>query len=312
MRDVPVPDIGPGQVLVRLRSASVNPGDFLFIQALYPDPKKPALPGQIAGNHGAGVIVKAGSGVSLAPGTLVAFSYQNVWAEYVVLPVEWLIPLPSDYPIEKAGNFMNLVTAWDLLENARVGRGQWLALTAGHSTVATMVSQMAQRRGVKVLSIVRRALPGVDLASLGASAVIDLSRDPGDLRARILDITRGAGPAALIDAVGGPQVGDLVRALAFGGRAIIYGGFGAERFALHNFDVLMKDIQLVGYIYRYFFDPPRKADSAVLAEITRLTAGPDFEVRVGGTHSLSDFETAVRESWERPERGKRLLEGPSE
>src|SRR5918999_4909541 len=55
LHDVPMPRIGDGEVLVRMVSASVNPGDFLFIQNLYPEPKKPLLPRQIAGNHGAGI-----------------------------------------------------------------------------------------------------------------------------------------------------------------------------------------------------------------------------------------------------------------
>ena len=86
IREVPAPELGDHDVLVRMVAASVNPGDFLFIENLYPEPKKPALPGQIAGNHGAGVIVEAGKGVALKVGTLVAFSYYNAWAEYAAVP----------------------------------------------------------------------------------------------------------------------------------------------------------------------------------------------------------------------------------
>ncbi|WP_394822461.1 zinc-binding alcohol dehydrogenase family protein [Pendulispora albinea] len=306
LRDVPAPSAGPGQVLVQVRSASINPGDFLFIQSLYPDPKKPRLP-QIAGQHGAGTIVAAGDGVSLAPGSLVAFSYQNVWAEHTVVPVEWLIPLPAEYPLEKAGQFMNLITAWDLLEEAKVAPGQWLALTAGNSTVATMVAQMARRRGIHVVSIVRRTQPEVDLKDFGASAVIDLSEQRDPIGEQLAELTRGQGLSAIIDPVGGPLVGDLVRALAWAGRLVIYGGYGNDRFALHNFDILMKDVRIGAYVYRYFFDPPKKSDSTVLEAITELAQSPDFRVRVGGTHPLEDFERAVRESWERPEQGKRFF-----
>lgn len=44
--DLPMPRIGDGEVLVKMVSASVNPGDFLFIQNLYPEPKKPHFPGR--------------------------------------------------------------------------------------------------------------------------------------------------------------------------------------------------------------------------------------------------------------------------
>lgn len=57
LRDVPVPEIRDNEVLIKMVSASINPGDFLFIQNLYPEPKKPHFPRQVVGNHGAGVIV---------------------------------------------------------------------------------------------------------------------------------------------------------------------------------------------------------------------------------------------------------------
>ncbi|MER9264802.1 alcohol dehydrogenase catalytic domain-containing protein [Mesorhizobium sp. M0410] len=72
MDDLPIPRIGDGEVLVRMVSASINPGDFLFIQDLYPEPKKPHFPRQVAGNHGAGIVEAVGADVLLEPGTLVA------------------------------------------------------------------------------------------------------------------------------------------------------------------------------------------------------------------------------------------------
>jgi NADPH2:quinone reductase len=136
-------------------AASVNPGDFLFIENLYPEPKKPVFPGQIAGTHGAGVVVKVGQDVALEVGTVVAFSYYNAWVEYAAVPAEWLIPLPSHCPVEVAAQFVNPITAWDLLRDAAVQPGDWLALTAGNSAVSTMVLNFAKPKKVNVISIVR-------------------------------------------------------------------------------------------------------------------------------------------------------------
>ncbi|MXQ53844.1 hypothetical protein [Shimazuella alba] len=55
---LPVPEINDDEVLVKMIAASINPGDFLFIQNLYPEPKKLVFPKQIAGNYGAGIIIK--------------------------------------------------------------------------------------------------------------------------------------------------------------------------------------------------------------------------------------------------------------
>lgn len=305
LADVPVPKIGPGEALVRMVAASINPGDFLFVQNLYPEPKKPKFPRQIAGNHGAGVIERAGPGVALPPGTLVAFSHERSWAEYAAVPAEYLIPLPPDMPAEKAGQLMNPITAWDLVAESGVQAGQWLAVTAGYSTISTLVLQFARRRGIRTLAIVRRVHPELDLHELGAEAVIDLSRE--DLRAEVVAVTGGAGLHGVVDNVGGPATGTLIRSLAFGGRVVINGGMSEDSFTLHNFDLLLNGVTLRPIVYRYFFGPPPPGDAAMLRELAEVFARPEIRVPLGGVHPLDDAERAIVESWARPGNGKRIF-----
>jgi NADPH2:quinone reductase len=305
--DVPVPDIKEDEVLVKMLGASISPGDFLFIRGLYPKPHKPRFPAQVAGNHGVGVIEGVGRTVALQRGTLVALDCDGAWAEYVSIPASWVIPLPVGYPIEKAAQFFNAITAWDLLDDVRVPPGQWLAITAGNSTVASMVLQFASRGGVNVVSLVRKAHPEWDLKALGANEVIDLSALEGDIDERVMDLTGGQGVAGIVDCVGGAALGDLIRSAAFGGQAIIYGGMSSETFQLHNFDMLLKNLVLRVHGYRYFFSPPKAEDSAILKKIAEVTARPDFRVPLGGFHPLEDFRTAIQEGTENPERGKRFF-----
>lgn len=305
--DVPIPRIGDGEVLVRMVSASVNPGDFLFIQNLYPEPKKPHFPRQIAGNHGAGIVEAVGADVALKPGTLVAFSHYNTWAEYAAIPAEWLIPLPADYPTERAGQMVNPITAWDLLVDSRVQPGQWLAVTAGYSSISTMVMQFAQRRGINVIAIVRRSRQKLDLKQLGATAVLDLSEVKDGIKEAVMDITGGAGLNGIIDNVGGPAGGELIRSLALGGQMVINGGMSAERFELHNFDVLLSGAEIRANIYRYFFSPPVEADRPMLREIVDIFGQPDFHIPVGGIHPLSEFKLAVENSLDRADLGKQIF-----
>lgn len=305
--DVPMPRIGDGEVLLRMVSASINPGDFLFIQNLYPEPKKPHFPRQIAGNHGAGIVEAVGANVALKPGTLVAFSYYNSWAEYAAVPAEWLIPLPADYPVERAGQMVNPITAWDLLADSRVQPGQWLAVTAGYSSVSTMVMQFAQRRGINVIALVRRSHDRLDLKGLGATAILDLSGLKVGIREAVMDMTDGAGLNGIIDNVGGPVSGELIRTLAMGGQMVINGGMSTERFELHNFDVLLSGLEIRANIYRYFFSPPVEADRPVLREIVDIFGQPDFHVPVGGIHPLAEFELAVTNSLDRADLGKQIF-----
>lgn len=307
LRDVPVPEIGDNEVLVQMIAASINPGDFLFIQNLYPDPKKPHFPQQIAGNHGAGIIAKVGKEVWFKPGTFVAFSYYNTWAEYAAVPAEWLIPLPSNYPIEKAGQLVNPITAWDLLNQSSVKPGHWLAVTAGHSTVATMVLQFAKLKKVNVICIVRRRNRNLDLKALGASAVIELSSLSENVGKRVMEITENNGVNGVIDCVGGALLGELVRTTALGAQVIIYGGYSSEKFELHNFDILMKGSTIRSYVYRYFFTPPPTGDRQLLQEITDVSGRPDFMAPVAGLHPLQDFRAAIYDAVNYPENGKRFF-----
>lgn len=310
IRDVPVPEINDGEVLVRMVATSINPGDFLFIQNLYPEPKRPVFPAQIAGNHGAGIVEEVGEGVSLSTGAFVAFSHVATWAEYAAIPGEYLMPLEASYPVEKAAQFMNFITAWDLVEGSGVQAGQWLVITAGNSTVATIAGQFAARGGVNVIAIVRRAQQRLDLKPLGTNEVIELSKLDGSVGGRIMEITQGRGVHGVIDSVGGPLVGELVKSLAFGGKVVLYGGYSPETFQLHNFDLLMKGAEIGTYVYRYFFDPPTKEDATVLRKIAEISGSSDFRIPIGGMHDLADFKTAIEETIHRPEVGKRFFRMP--
>jgi NADPH:quinone reductase-like Zn-dependent oxidoreductase len=305
LREVPLPKIRDHEALIRMVCAPVNPGDFLFIENLYPEPKKPKLPGQIAGNHGAGIVQEVGKDVHLEPGAYVAFSYYHTWAEYAAIPAEWLIPLPSKLQPEKAGQFFNLITAWDLLSATRAEEGDWLAVTAGNSTVSTMLLQFATARGINVVPIVRQ--PRADLKALGAVEVIVIEGAAATIRDQVMHVTKGKGIKALVDNVGGPVTGELIRSMAFGGQVIINGGMSPDRFELHNFDVLMSGIELRSHVYRYFFTPPQAADMKELAEIAAAAASSDFKIPIGGRNNLDQFRTAVRESLENPGRGKQFF-----
>jgi NADPH:quinone reductase-like Zn-dependent oxidoreductase len=308
LRDVPRPTPRPGEALVRMVSSSINPGDFLFVENLYPEPKKPALPGQIAGGHGAGIVEAAGPGVSLVePGTLVAFSYRDAWAEYAAVPQEWLIPLPAGFDPDTAGQIVNLVTAWDLLDQSGVASGGWLAVTAGSSTVSTLVLQYAKACGVNVISIVRRSQAGPDLKALGAAEVIDLSAPGPGIAERIRDVTGGTGLHGVVDNVGGPLLGDLVRSTALGARVIINGGMSAERFQLHNFDVLMNLVEIRPHVYRFFFDPPGTEHRPFLDRLVATSQSIGIQAPVAGRFPLEDFRTALELSVARPGEGKRLF-----
>ena len=297
LREVERPRPAAGEVLVKMLGAPINPGDFLFIQSLYPDPKKPSLPGQIAGNSGAGVVVEKGPGASLAIGTLVDIYYYNTWAEYAAVPEEWVTPLPGDYPREKAGQLMTLITGWDLVATSKARPGDWMVITAGNSSNAVMATQMAARKGIRVISIVRKMPAGLDLRALGAEAVIDLSLTGDGVSSRIREITGGKGVSAVIEAVGGPLLTELVHSAGLGAKVIMYGGLSEQPFQLHNGDVYLKGLTIESYIYRYFFRSPVPQEQETIRRVIDLSSAPSFIMPVSGRYGLDEFKTAVHNSF---------------
>ena len=92
LEELPVPEPGPGEVLVRLLAIGVNFIDPYKRKGLYPVPTPFTL-----GEEGAGVVEKVGEGVvGVRPGDRVAFAnVQGAYAEYLVVPAERLVPVPE-------------------------------------------------------------------------------------------------------------------------------------------------------------------------------------------------------------------------
>jgi NADPH:quinone reductase len=294
LREIPIPSVGEDEVLIRITSASINPGDFLFIQNLYPPPKKPQLPQQVAGNYGAGIVEVAGKHSGYNEGDYVAFGHYGSWAQYASIPSKWLVPLPADFPAEKAGQVFNFISAWDLLKASGCQRGEWLALTAGNSTVSKIVLQLARNRGIPVVAIVRDSI--TDLVDLGAAAVIRLSADAAKLRDQIMKITDGKGLSAVVDGVGGPITGELIRSMAFGGHVVIMGGMSDGKFELHNFDLLLNEVRIIPYIYRFLLKPPAPNDFKEIQQIVQEVAAHDFKVPVASFRTLEDFGEVISQT----------------
>src|SRR5215471_5301112 len=119
--EMPVPRPGRGEVLVRVFASPINPSDLMFIRGLYGFTKPlPAIPGF----EGSGIVVQAGAGLMprFLDGRRVACAAADpkvrggMWAEYVVTPAQFCIPLRKDVDLEQgAALLINPMTAWGLM-----------------------------------------------------------------------------------------------------------------------------------------------------------------------------------------------------
>lgn len=227
LREVPRPEPGPGEVLVRIASSGVNRADLLQRRGRYPVPA--GYPVDILGLELAGVVDRLGDGVD-APAegdAVMGILGGGGYAEYAVSPADTLVPVPPGMEPSEAGAipevFMTAFDAVFLQEGLR--GGETLLVHAVGSGVGTAALQMARRAGATVIGTsrstekLRRAAElGLNHAVVGDDAWAD----------RVLELSDGRGVDVILDLVGGPYLAGNQRVLAQRGRHIVVGVSGGS------------------------------------------------------------------------------------
>ncbi len=175
---VPVPLPGPGEVLVKVAAASINPIDWKMRSGYLRRIVQIALP-RALGRDCAGMIVAMGEGVSdLAVGQAVAGladpTRHGTHAEYAVLPAAQIAPIPAGVVPEAAASLgvSGLSAYIPLVEDARLAAGQRVLIHAGPGGVGGLAIQIARHLGAEVLATCSAA-NGAYCIGLGATRVID-------------------------------------------------------------------------------------------------------------------------------------------
>lgn len=228
--NIPVPQPGPGEVLVKMHSSPINPSDLSFIAGGYGIKKPyPVVPGF----EGSGTVVAAGNGLlpKLWMGKKVACSayagYNGCWAEYMVTKAGLCVPLPKGIlPEHGSMMFVNPMTAiafFDVYKNApnQGKKLRGIINTAAASALGKMIIQLGRKKGIPVISVVRRAEQVEILKSEGAEFVVN-SSDP-DFENELKTLAHKINATVLFDAVGGEMSQKLLNAAPKGSTLFIYG-----------------------------------------------------------------------------------------
>jgi NADPH:quinone reductase-like Zn-dependent oxidoreductase len=309
VEDVPRPEAGAGEVLVRMRARPINPSDLLTVRGLYGSlPVPPATPGL----EGMGEVAEAGEGVvHLRPGQrVIPLGVAGTWAEYVVAPAGRLIPVPEGVSDQTAAQFVvNPLTAWIMcVEELALRPGEWLLQTAAGSTLGRVVLQVARLRGFKTINVVRRREQGEELKSLGADAVI--CTDEEDIPERVREITGREGLTKAIDAVGGETGAAVVSALGRGGVMLVYGLLSGQPMPIDGGRMIFTSATVRGFwLGEWMRSAPPERQQATFVEMLGSMATREIVPPVEAEYPLSEALAAVAHS-QRPGRsGKVLLVG---
>jgi NADPH:quinone reductase-like Zn-dependent oxidoreductase len=285
VRDVPRPEAGPGEVLVQVKAAAINPGEAMIRKGVLHDRWPSTFPsGQ--GSDFAGVVADVGDdaqGFAVGDEVLGFTDSRASQAEFVAVPAAQLIAKPTAVSWDVAGAlYVAGTTARAAVDVVRLAPGDVVAIAGAAGGVGTIAVQLAVRAGVTVLGI---AGPSNDqwLTEHGAVPV-----NYGD---GLADRLRSFGRVdAFLDFFGGGYVELAVTGLGIAPDRVdtIIDFAAVERFG----------VKAAGNA---------EGNTQMLAELAELIATGQLEVPIAGTFALDDVQQAYRTLEQRHTRGKLVL-----
>jgi NADPH:quinone reductase len=290
--DVPVPQPGAGEALVKLEYAGINFIDIYMRSGAYARSQTYQTPlPMVIGMEGAGTVVSLGpqaSGVSV--GERVAYCIvRGAYAQYAAVPAWKLVPVPADVPLPVATTLMlQGITAHYLTHSAfALGAGHACLVHAAAGGVGQLLVQLAKARGAMVIATVGSPDKAEIARARGADHVV-LYREQ-DFREEVMRITGGKGVDVVYDAVGKDTIARSIRSLRRRGLCVNYGGASG---LVHSIEPLE-----LGEAGSVFFTRPHLADYMATREELEWRTGELFAAWRSGKLAVSvDREFALAEA----------------
>ncbi len=302
--DVSIPRPGPSEALVKIDAAGVNFIDTYQRQGIYPVD----LP-FVLGMEGGGMVEAVGEGITaVSPGDRVAFAMQTgAYAEYIVVPVWKLAPIPDQINIETAAAvILQGMTAHYLSHSTYpIKKGDLVLVHAAAGGTGSLLVQMAKRRGATVFGTTSTAEKAALAIENGADEII-LYTD-ADFEAEVSRLTNGRGVDVVYDSVGKTTFDKSMNCLRPRGYMVLFGAASGP--------VELIDPQILNRKGSLFLTRPTLGHYSASAEeiqertndiFSWISAG-ELQVRIDRRYPLADAAAAHRYIEGRRTKGKILL-----
>ncbi|MEK9866569.1 MAG: NADPH:quinone oxidoreductase family protein [Betaproteobacteria bacterium] len=306
VEDVPSPDLSEGQVLISVKACGVNFPDTLIIQGKYQF--KPDLPFS-PGGEVSGVIKAVGDGVTnVSVGDrVIAFSTWGGFAEELAVDANRLIKMSDKMEFEKASAFiLTYGTSYHALKDrANIQPGETLLVLGASGGVGLAAIQLGKAMGARVIAAASTKEKLDVCAANGADELINYSSE--DLRARVKEITQGAGVDVIYDPVGGPLSEKALRDMSWRGRFLVVGFAVGEIPKVPLNLALLKGCSIVGVFWGDFTRREPALNDANNRELMRLFEAGKISPHIHKVYPLTQASEALNELLDKKVSGKVVL-----
>jgi NADPH:quinone reductase len=301
--ELPTPKPGAGQVLVKIEASGVNFIDTYLREGRYPA-ELPFIPGQEA----AGTVVALGGGVSgFAVGDRVAWNgTRGTYAEFACAPADDLLKIPDGIGfLQATAVLLQGLTAHYLSHDTHpIKAGETVLIHAGAGGVGLLLTQMAKRRGARVLTTVSTEQKAELSRAAGADKVILYTME--SFVEEVKRQTDGDGLPVVYDSVGKTTFEDSLKCLRPRGLLALYGASSGAVPPMDPIRLMAGSLYLTRPTLKDYVR--RRSDlEARAADVFGWVASGELHVRIGATYRLEDAAQAHRDLAGRKTTGKVLL-----
>jgi NADPH:quinone reductase len=297
VKDVPTPEPGEGEVLIKVERAGMNFADTHQRENSYL--AKYELP-LVLGGEVAGTTEDGRRVVALVP--------SGGYAEYAVAPEATTFPLPDGVePGAALALVIQGLTAWHLYRTqARVAPGESVVVISGAGGVGNLAVQLGKPMGAgRVIATASSGEKRELTLELGADAAVDPESD--DLTAALIEANGGERVDAVFEMAGGRIFDQSIEALAPFGRIVTYGIASREPNQVETGRLMRKSRSVIGFWLMHCLGRPDMMEEPLTDLFDRVARG-ELAPQVGATYPLSNVKQAHEDLQGRRTSGKLLLD----
>lgn len=306
IRDLPVPEPGPGEVIVRVEACALNFLDTLITRGRYQ--VKPELPFSPSAEM-AGRIEALGAGVrGLSAGQRVCgYLGHGAARELVAVAAAQVVPIPDAVDAETAAglNVTYGTALYGLNDRAEVKAGETVAVLGASGGAGLAAVEVAKLMGAKVIAAASSREKLETARAAGADELINYAE--GDLKDALRKASGGNGVDVVYDCVGGPYAEPAVRALAWGGRFLVIGFAAGNIPAIPLNLLLLKSCDLRGVFWGAWVKRDPSKHRANMGRLLDAIAAGKIKPHVGEVLPLERIGEGVRLLDQRKATGKVVI-----